>query len=90
MGSIFIKRGLASDYGASYWLPRIIGIGRAFDLMYRGDLLNASESLSLGLANRVVPDDTLMEEARQSIRPDDRRWPAARVYAGAADAATVG
>ncbi|MEZ5556987.1 MAG: enoyl-CoA hydratase-related protein [Pseudomonadales bacterium] len=64
MGSIFIKRGLASDYGVSYWLPRIIGIGRAYDLMYTGELLDSARALALGLANRVVPDDQLMAEAR--------------------------
>jgi 2-(1,2-epoxy-1,2-dihydrophenyl)acetyl-CoA isomerase len=63
MGSIFIKRGLASDYGVAYWLPRIIGMGRAYDLMYSGEILDAAACLSLGLANRVVPDEQLMTEA---------------------------
>lgn len=68
MGSIFIKRGLASDYGVAYWLPRIIGVGRAFDLMYSGELLDASTCLELGLANRVVADDALAEEAGSYAR----------------------
>lgn len=63
MGSIFIKRGLASDYGVAYWLPRIIGAGRAFDLMYSGELLDSATCLQIGLANRVVADETLLEEA---------------------------
>ena len=68
MGSIFIRRGLASDYGVAYWLPRIIGIGRAYDLMYSGDILDAQTCLSLGLANRVVPDDALLTEAKAYAR----------------------
>ena len=68
MGSIFIRRGLASDYGVAYWLPRIIGVGRAFDLMYSGDLLDAATALSIGLANRVVADEALMQEAGDYAR----------------------
>jgi 2-(1,2-epoxy-1,2-dihydrophenyl)acetyl-CoA isomerase len=68
MGSIFIKRGLASDYGVAYWLPRIVGIGRAYDLMYSGELLDAQQCLAMGLANRVVADDVLMEEVGNYAR----------------------
>lgn len=68
MGSIFIKRGLASDYGVAYWLPRIIGIGRAYDLMYSGEILDAATCLSLGLANRVVADAALLTEATAYAR----------------------
>jgi 2-(1,2-epoxy-1,2-dihydrophenyl)acetyl-CoA isomerase len=68
MGSLFIKRGLASDYGVAYWLPRIVGIGRAYDLMYTGEILDSAACLALGLANRVVPDDQLMTEAKAYAR----------------------
>lgn len=68
MGSIFIRRGLASDYGAAYWLPKIVGIGKAYDLMYSGELLDAQTCLDWGLANRVVPDDSLMTEATAYAR----------------------
>ena len=68
MGSIFIKRGLASDYGVAYWLPRIIGLGRAYDLMYSGELLGAERCLELGLANQVVPDDELLTAATRYAR----------------------
>jgi 2-(1,2-epoxy-1,2-dihydrophenyl)acetyl-CoA isomerase len=68
MGSIFIKRGLASDYGVSYWLPRIIGMGRAYDLMYTGELLNAERCEALGLANRVVADAELPDVAADYAR----------------------
>lgn len=64
IGSVFIKRGLASDYGAAYWLPRIVGMGRAYELMYDGNLLTAAQCLELGLANRVVPDAELLAETQ--------------------------
>jgi 2-(1,2-epoxy-1,2-dihydrophenyl)acetyl-CoA isomerase len=62
IGPIFIKRGIAADYGASYWLPRIVGLARAFELSYDGNVVDAQRALELGLANRVVPDDQLMDE----------------------------
>jgi len=63
MGSIFIKRGLASDYGVSYWLPKLVGYGRAMEMMYSGELLTAQESLDVGLGNKVFADDKLAEES---------------------------
>ncbi len=62
MGTIFIKRGVGPDYGTSYWLPKLVGIPKAFELIYSGELLNAEEALEVGLVNRVVPHDALMEE----------------------------
>jgi len=63
LGPIFIKRGLSSDYGASYWLPRIVGIARAYELFYDGTPIEAARALELGLVNRVVPDEQLLDEA---------------------------
>jgi len=62
MGTIFIKRGVATDYGTSYWLPRVVGLPRALEIAYSGDLMDAQKLLSLGLVNKVVPHDSLMEE----------------------------
>lgn len=63
MGSIFIKRGLAADYGASYWLPRIVGMGKAYEILYDGSLMEAARCLELGLVARVVPDGRVLDEA---------------------------
>lgn len=63
MGTIFIKRAVAADYGLSYWLPRVVGIAKAYELAYDGGLVDAKRALALGLANRVVPDAELMNEA---------------------------
>jgi len=62
IGSIFIKRGVAADYGAAYWLPRIVGVSKAFELFYDGNVIDSTRALELGLANRVVPDDQFMDE----------------------------
>jgi enoyl-CoA hydratase/carnithine racemase len=56
-GFIFPKVGLSgADMGASFLLPRIVGHGRAAELLFFGDLIGADEALRIGLANRVVPD----------------------------------
>jgi len=68
MGTIFIKRGVAPDYGSSYWLPRIVGLPKAYELFYSGELLNAEEALAIGLVNRVVPHHSLMDETMAYAR----------------------
>ncbi len=61
---LFVKVGLSgADMGALYLLPRIIGLGKATELVYFGDTIVAAEAHRIGLANRVVPDETLMDEA---------------------------
>ena len=64
IGSIFIKRGIAADYGAAYWLPRIVGVAKAFELFYDGNVVDSARALELGLANRVVPDEEFASEVR--------------------------
>jgi enoyl-CoA hydratase/carnithine racemase len=60
---LFVKVGLSgADMGALYLLPRIVGLGKATELVYFGDTIDAQEAHRIGLANRVVPGDTLMEE----------------------------
>ena len=68
IGSIFIKRGVAADYGASYWLPRIVGVSKAFEIFYDGNVMDSARALELGLANRVVPDDEFLNEVMAYAR----------------------
>jgi enoyl-CoA hydratase/carnithine racemase len=56
---IFAKRGLSIDFGASWLLPRLIGLHKAKELAFFADILSAAEAESFGLVNRVVPDDDL-------------------------------
>jgi enoyl-CoA hydratase/carnithine racemase len=61
---LFVKVGLSgADMGALYLLPRIVGLGKATELVYFGDPIDAQEAHRIGLANRVVPAEKLMDEA---------------------------
>ncbi|HSB60957.1 MAG TPA: enoyl-CoA hydratase family protein [Vicinamibacteria bacterium] len=62
---LFVKVGLAgADMGAAYLLPRIVGLGRATELLMSGEFVEAGEALRIGLYNRVVPAERLGEETR--------------------------
>ncbi len=56
---VFINIGLVPDSGSSYFLPRLVGMAKAFELCSMGSKVKASEALQLGLVNRVVPADQL-------------------------------
>jgi len=58
-GEIFVKRGLMPDGGSTFLLPRIVGLGRALELFYMGDVIDAKEAYRIGIANRVVPQAEL-------------------------------
>jgi enoyl-CoA hydratase/carnithine racemase len=61
---LFTKVGLAgADMGAAYLLPRVVGLARATELLMLGERIGAEDAHRVGLANRVVPPDTLMREA---------------------------
>jgi enoyl-CoA hydratase/carnithine racemase len=54
-GEVFVRRGIMPDGGGTWLLPRIVGLGKALELMMTGDLVEADEALSLGLVTRLVP-----------------------------------
>lgn len=56
--------GILPAAGATYRLPRIVGWGRAREMILTGRILDAREALDIGLVNRVVPDGRVLEEAR--------------------------
>jgi len=58
---IFVRIGLMPDGGSTYFLPRLIGYQKAFELMAFGDTLSAQDALALGIVNRVVPFEQLDE-----------------------------
>ncbi len=60
----FGRVGLVPDSGATWFLPRLVGLARAAELAFTTDPLSAQEAERLGLVNRVVPGDALLEEAR--------------------------
>jgi enoyl-CoA hydratase/carnithine racemase len=59
----FVRRGLVAEHGISWMLPRLLGPARALDLLLSGRVVLAEEALSMGLVNRVVALDGLMETA---------------------------
>jgi 2-(1,2-epoxy-1,2-dihydrophenyl)acetyl-CoA isomerase len=59
----FVKIGLMPDGGGTFWLPRLVGLGRALEMMLLGEPVPAEEARALGLANRVVPPARLLDEA---------------------------
>ena len=62
IGLGFIRLGLSPMWGVSYLLPRIVGIAKAKELLFRGSLMNAHEAEKLGLINKIVPADKLEAE----------------------------
>ena len=68
-GSVFIRVGLSScDVGTSYLLPRIVGAGRAAELMLTGRRFDAREAERIGLVQEVVPEGELIESALKTAR----------------------
>ena len=62
-GEIFIKRGLITDVGGLWRLPAIVGPGKAAELLFTGDVIDAEEALRIGLVGEVVPHEELMDRA---------------------------
>jgi enoyl-CoA hydratase/carnithine racemase len=60
----FVRIGLsAGDVGVSWSLPRVVGLGRAAEIMLTGRFVDAEEAATIGLVNRVVPEDALLDES---------------------------
>lgn len=63
---LFTKVGLSgADMGAAWLLPRIVGLGRASEILMTGDFLSAAEAHRIGLYNRIVPDGEALASARE-------------------------
>lgn len=54
-GEVFGKIGLVPDGGGSWFLPRVIGLAKAKELVFTADVIDATDALRMGLVNRVVP-----------------------------------
>ncbi len=68
MGFVFGKIGIVPDACASWFLPRIVGLPKAIEWIYSGELIDAPTALAHGLANRVLPAERVLEEALQFAR----------------------
>ncbi len=62
LGAVFVRRGVLPESGGTWYLPRLVGWAKAAEIAFMGDVLDAERSLEMGLVNRVVPHDELMDE----------------------------
>jgi len=65
LGLTFAKLGILPGLGSTHLLPRIVGLAKAQELVLTAGIIRASEALEIGLVNRVVPDESLLEAARE-------------------------
>lgn len=63
-----INLGIIPGYGATQRLPRIVGLGRAIEIMTTGEMISAETALEIGLVNAVVPQEKLLEKAMELAR----------------------
>jgi 2-(1,2-epoxy-1,2-dihydrophenyl)acetyl-CoA isomerase len=71
--TVFIERSLSPDSGMSFFLPRIIGYGRAADLIFTSRAVDAEEAYRLGLLDRLVEGDVV--DAAVSLAEEIAKWP---------------
>jgi len=69
--------GIIPAAGGTYRLPRIVGAGRARELILTGRIIDADEALAIGLVNRLVPDERVLQEARATALVMARKGPLA-------------
>ena len=61
-GTAFRNVGLSGDYGGSFFLQHLVGAGRARELYFTGEIIDAQRALEIGMVNRVLTADALMDE----------------------------
>jgi len=75
LGQPEVKLGLIPGFGGTQRLARLVGPGRALDLLLSGRMMGAAEALAAGLVDRVVAPDQLLAEARQWLREVSQNSP---------------
>jgi enoyl-CoA hydratase len=75
------KLGLIPGYGGTQRLPRLIGQGRALELIFTGDMIDATRAVEIGLANSVVDTNALLDAARSIALAACKNGPLALAHA---------
>ena len=73
LGTPEVKLGLMCGYAGTQRLPRLVGKGRALEILLTGEMVDAAEAHRIGLVNRVVPKDKLLRGGRGAAPQDDRQ-----------------
>jgi enoyl-CoA hydratase/carnithine racemase len=81
MGQLEINLGIIPGAGGTQRLPRLVGKARAAELILTGKIIDAEEALRIGLVNRVVPPNHLMDECLEWARNLSEKSPIAMKYA---------
>ena len=68
LGTPEVKLGIMCGYGGTQRLSRLVGRGRALEILLTGEMVDAAEAHRIGLVNRVVPKDKLLAEAEGLLR----------------------
>lgn len=63
IGGPFLKVGLIPEIGSTYNLPRLVGMGKACEIVFTGKLLGATEAKEIGLVNEIVPDHAIYDSS---------------------------
>ena len=80
-GAPEVKLGIIPGDGGTQRLPRLIGLGRAMEMILTGDFIDAQEAFRIGLVNKVFPHEELMEKAMELAQKIASRPPLAVRYA---------
>ena len=68
LGETFVKIGIHPDWGGTWFLPRLVGPSRAFELLTTGRMVDAAEAVAIGMVDRVVPLSDLPEQTATLAR----------------------
>jgi len=80
-GAPEVKLGIIPGDGGTQRLPRLVGLGRAMEMILTGDFIDAEEAYRIGLVNKIVPHEELMEKAMELAKKIASRPPLAVRYA---------
>jgi len=64
VGMAYVRMGIVPGDGGAYFLPRILGLAKALELIWTGDVIDAQEALRIGYFSKVFPAESLMDETR--------------------------